>query len=100
MNTDVQINDKPRKLSDVDFTPLVEVSPSPEDWRDQVIYFLLVDRFNNPNIKGVPFKEGPHEEQRDLEEGKKWQGGNLRGVTEKLGYIQNLGATLYGLTLS
>ena len=21
--------------------------PSPEDWRDQVIYFLMVDRFNN-----------------------------------------------------
>ena len=22
--------------------------PSPEDWRDEWIYFLLVDRFNNP----------------------------------------------------
>ena len=22
--------------------------PSPEDWRDQWIYFLMVDRFNNP----------------------------------------------------
>ena len=22
--------------------------PSPADWRDQVIYFLMVDRFNNP----------------------------------------------------
>ena len=49
MNADVQINDKPRKLSDVDFTPSGEVFPSPEDWRDQVIYFLLVDRFNNPD---------------------------------------------------
>ena len=26
--------------------------PSPEDWRDTVIYFLLVDRFNNP--QGLP----------------------------------------------
>lgn len=98
MNTDVQINDKPRKLSDVDFTPSGEVFPSPEDWRDQVIYFLLVDRFNNPDIKSEPFKEEPHEEQRDLEERKKWQGGNLRGVTEKLGYIQNLGATTIWLS--
>lgn len=49
MNADVQINDKPRKLSDVDFTPSGEVLPSPEDWRDQAIYFLLVDRFNNPD---------------------------------------------------
>jgi len=22
--------------------------PSPEDWRDRLMYFLLVDRFNNP----------------------------------------------------
>ena len=84
---------KPRRLSDIDFTPSGKVFPSPEDWRDQVIYFLLVDRFNNPDITGEPFKEEPHEEQRDLEERKKWQGGNLRGVMEKLGYIQDLGAT-------
>ena len=23
--------------------------PSPHDWRDQWIYFLMVDRFHNPN---------------------------------------------------
>ena len=23
--------------------------PSPEDWRDTTMYFLLVDRFNNPS---------------------------------------------------
>jgi hypothetical protein len=23
--------------------------PSPEDWRDRWIYFLMLDRFNNPN---------------------------------------------------
>ena len=22
--------------------------PSPEDWRDHLIYFLMIDRFNNP----------------------------------------------------
>ncbi|HAM50659.1 MAG TPA: hypothetical protein DCP92_08195, partial [Nitrospiraceae bacterium] len=27
--------------------------PSPEDWRDQVIYFLMVDRFNNPAARPV-----------------------------------------------
>jgi len=25
--------------------------PSPEDWRDQWIYFLIVDRFNNPQAR-------------------------------------------------
>ena len=28
--------------------------PSPEDWRDQWIYFLMVDRFNNPQIAPQP----------------------------------------------
>ena len=89
---------KPRKLSDVNFTPSSEVFPSPEDWRDHVICFLLVDRFNNPDTKGEPFKEEPQKEQRNLLERKKWQGGNLKGVMEKLGYIQELGATAIWLS--
>jgi len=92
-NANVQADVALQKLSDVDFLPSGQVFPSPEDWRDQIIYFLLVDRFNNPDSSGEPFKEEPHEEQRDLEERKKWQGGHLRGVMEKLEYIQNLGAT-------
>ena len=98
MNSEFRINDKLRRLSDVDFTSSGEVFPSPEDWRDQVIYFLLVDRFNNPDMKGEPFKEEPHEEQRDLGERNRWQGGNLKGVIEKLGYIQDLGATAIWLS--
>ena len=32
--------------------------PSPEDWQDQWIYFLLVDRFNNPQAppRFAPFE--------------------------------------------
>jgi hypothetical protein len=33
--------------------------PSPADWRDQVIYFLMVDRFNNP---GGPPKHQPFDD--------------------------------------
>jgi hypothetical protein len=35
--------------------------PSPEDWRDQWIYFLLVGRFNNPQAppRFAPF-DGMH----------------------------------------
>src|SRR5207248_1478190 len=29
-------------------TPPGTLFPSPEDWRDTPIYFLMVDRFNNP----------------------------------------------------
>jgi hypothetical protein len=92
-NTETETRGKPEKLEDTDFKPRTNVFPSPEDWRDQVIYFLLVDRFNNPNVKGAPFTVEPQNEQRDLEERKKWQGGNLKGIIEKLSYIRNLGAT-------
>jgi glycosidase len=92
-DTEADIPSKPERLEDTDFKPQTDVFPSPEDWRDQVIYFLLVDRFNDPNVKGPPFTAESQTEQRDLEERKKWQGGNLKGIAEKLSYLQNLGTT-------
>jgi glycosidase len=58
--------------------------PSPADWRDQWIYFLLVDRFNNPSAlpKNTPF-DGLHGVR---------QGGTFDGVRAQLGYLQQLGA--------
>ena len=57
--------------------------PSPEDWRDQWIYFLLVDRFNNP--KGPP-RFAPFDGQHGV-----FQGGTLDGVRQQLDYLQQLG---------
>jgi len=57
--------------------------PSPEDWRDQWIYFLLVDRFNNPQAapRFAPF-DGMHGA---------FQGGTLNGVRARLDYLKQLG---------
>jgi glycosidase len=57
--------------------------PSPADWRDQWIYFLLVDRFNNPHAppRHLPF-DGPHGA---------FQGGTFDGVRRQLDYLQQLG---------
>jgi glycosidase len=59
--------------------------PSPADWRDQVIYFLMVDRFNNPLAKPVhlPFDD-PNYFQ--------YQGGKFSGIQKQLAYIKSLGA--------
>jgi len=59
--------------------------PSPADWRDHWIYFLMVDRFNRhppapPNH--LPF-DGAHGV---------FQGGNLEGVRRQLPYLKELGA--------
>ena len=59
--------------------------PSPEDWRDQWIYFLMVDRFNNPQIApqptSVPFDGLVGE----------FRGGSFNGVRAQLDYLKELG---------
>jgi glycosidase len=76
----------------VDGRPVEVVKPfaSPADWRDQWIYFLMIDRFNNPAAPPVnpPF---------DAAFGG-FQGGTLRGIREQLGYIKTLGAGAIWIT--
>lgn len=55
------------------------VHPSPAEWRDVWIYFLLVDRFDNPGATHA----GP-----DLLE---YQGGTFAGVIARLPYLKSLG---------
>jgi glycosidase len=55
--------------------------PSPEDWRDVWIYFLLVDRFNNP--QAAPQRPDPC---------LSYQGGSFEGVRQQLDYLKELGA--------
>jgi glycosidase len=58
--------------------------PSPADWRDCWIYFLLVDRFNNP--KAAP--TAPWNKKFGF-----YQGGTFEGVRAQLPYLQKLGVT-------
>ncbi|HVW84357.1 MAG TPA: alpha-amylase family glycosyl hydrolase [Bryobacteraceae bacterium] len=59
--------------------------PSPLDWRDQWIYFLMVDRFNNRNsaIRHQPFDDPGFFG---------FQGGKFSGIQDRLAYIKGLGA--------
>ncbi len=63
---------------------------SPEDWRDVWIYFLMVDRFNNPGAapRHLPWNG----EYADF------QGGTIEGVREQLDYLQGLGAGALWIT--
>jgi len=63
-------------------TPQHALTPSPEDWRDCWIYFLMVDRFNNP--------ARPPREIFDAKFGG-FQGGTLEGMRQKLDYLKALG---------
>jgi glycosidase len=70
--------------------PIRTPFPSPEDWRDKIIYFLMIDRFNNPNAppRNLPF-DAPFGGI---------QGGTIEGVRQKLSYIKNLGAGAIWMT--
>ena len=57
--------------------------PSPADWRDQWIYFLFIDRFNNP--QAAP-RHTPYNGMHGV-----FQGGTFNGVRQQLGYLQHLG---------
>ena len=56
--------------------------PSPADWRDVWIYFLMIDRFCNPDAAPVH----PWNRKYGLR-----QGGTFGGIQAKLAYLQRLG---------
>jgi glycosidase len=75
-------------------------SPSPPDWRDQVFYFLLPDRFSNGQESADrlfdpkdPERFKTADKGKWMEGGKGFQGGTLRGIQSKLRYLRNLGVT-------
>ncbi|TAN72604.1 MAG: alpha-amylase [Gallionella sp.] len=73
----VKVGAKSRKIT----TPF----PSPQDWRDVWIYFLMLDRFNRAD--GKPPASMPHDKPFG-----EFQGGTFNGVRERLKYIKDLGA--------
>ncbi len=82
----------------LDFTPHGEVFPSPRDWRDLFIYFLLVDRFDNNREDIPPYEPHTTPRGRDWEQGRVFQGGNLKGIIRRLDYIHGLGANCIWLS--
>ncbi len=67
--------------------------PSPE-WKDQIMYFIVTDRFmdgdSTNNDQGVgEYKKG---------DGRFWNGGDFKGLTQKIDYIKELGATAIWIT--
>ncbi|MEW5756413.1 MAG: alpha-amylase family glycosyl hydrolase [Pseudomonadota bacterium] len=87
----------PESVTSLSFQPPQLCHPSPLDWRDQFIYFLLVDRFDN-NADLPPFASETAARGRAHEQGRRFQGGNLKGITRRLDYIQGLGCTAIWLS--
>lgn len=105
------------RLSEINFQALCgrNFFPSPEAWEDQVFYFLLLDRFSDGKEIGCRNNDGrvvntgstalfqPADNGNAVtgdaaaaewrKAGGKWVGGNLQGLTGKIGYLKRLGVT-------
>ena len=68
----------------------VAAKPSEFDWNNASVYFLITDRFYN----GDPSNDNSYGRNKDgKDEVGTWHGGDFKGLTEKLDYIQDLGMT-------
>src|SRR5207253_7206872 len=90
-------NTMPASLFDAEFQAIFDAAkrtanqanapfPSPPDWRDQWIYFLMVDRFNN---KAVPPRHQPFDDPGFSD----FQGGKFSGIMDKLPYLKDRKST-------
>ena len=104
----------PRRVrGEFDFPRRESFHPSPVDWRDEVLYFLLVDRFSDARENTRPLLDRHNRAAArpkavdgsdwrwDLwaESGAhRWQGGTIAGVRSKLDYLRELGMTAIWLS--
>jgi glycosidase len=111
MNTfpDEQLRgDRPARVRDLQLPRREHYHPSPADWRDETLYFLLPDRFSDAaeSSRLLLDRADRAAARPDLPSGEawrwdrwaesgaaRWQGGTLTGIRSKLGYLKRLGAT-------
>ena len=106
-----------KKLSDLNFKELTnrEFFPSPPAWEDEVLYFMMLDRFSDGKEKGYKDNNGNtvnsgstpmyrnedagnatrtnEDIQRWFNAGNIFVGGTLKGLESKIGYLKRLGIT-------
>jgi glycosidase len=99
------------RVADLDFAALRgrKYTPSPEAWEDEVLYFLMLDRFSDGNEDGyrdndgnvvagttpplTPEDRGTADRAVWDDAGRRFVGGTLAGLTSKMGYLARLGVT-------
>lgn len=74
--------------------PAQDLAGASADWRDQVLYLVMIDRFENGNSGNDDQGAG----EFDPADARKFSGGDLAGVERRLDYIRGLGATAIWIT--
>lgn len=99
---------RPDRLGDFELPRRALYHPSPVDWRDEVLYFVLTDRFSDGREESRPLLNrtalnaarptGWRWDQWAESGANRWQGGTIRGVKSKLAYLRDLGVTTLWLS--
>ena len=94
---------RPPSVRAVDLPRRQQFFPSPADWRNEVIYFLLPDRFSDgqeaarPRLDrhnlGAARPAGFRFDQWAESGGQRYQGGTIAGITSKLDYLRGFGVS-------
>jgi glycosidase len=71
--------------------------PSPQDWRDENIYFIFNDRFFDGDPSNNNSESG-HGSPYAPSDSRGINGGDLKGIEKKMDYIKSLGATAIWIT--
>jgi alpha-amylase len=90
----------PTKIAEIDFRPIPgkRYWTCDREWREEFIYFLMVDRFHDDHSRSpisAPTRSTSSGTQTQL---KKFCGGTIKGIERYLDYIQNLGCTALWLS--
>ncbi len=100
----------PTSITEIDLVPIAGKAywNTVREWREEFIYFLLIDRFHDDrNRAPVPTSaradradkaDSPQMPARLGEQLSKFCGGTLRGIFNHLDYIKNLGCTALWLS--
>jgi glycosidase len=94
---------RPSSVREVQLPRRETFFPSPADWRDEIIYFLLPDRFSDGSEAQRPMLDranlaaarplGFRFDHWAQAGGERFQGGTIAGIRSKLGYLKGLGVT-------
>ncbi|MGU7367843.1 alpha-amylase family glycosyl hydrolase [Bacillus cereus] len=72
-------------LAVVLFVPIHTFADEKREWKDEVIYSIMIDRFNNGEPK--------NDKQLEVGNLEGYQGGDIRGIIKRLDYIKEMGFT-------
>lgn len=81
-------------MYDFDLQPDAAAYTSSPVWTDQIIYFLLLDKFYNADTSNDDLGYG----EKSVNDKTWFSGGDFAGLEAKLDYIKNLGATAIWIT--